>query len=70
LTARLGPPTCPSAAVWVAEFNPAPALCTERFANVIGGSFIMTAVTDPLVLGAFDPVGYSWSGDGTLTSSQ
>ncbi len=56
-------------AVWVAEFNPVPALCTGRFANVTGGSFIMTAVTDPFELGGFDPVGYSWSGDGTITYS-
>jgi len=54
-------------AVWVAEFNPVPELCTGRFAKVIGGSFIMVAVTEPFVLGAFDPVGYSWSGEGSLT---
>jgi hypothetical protein len=57
-------------AVWVAEFNPVPALCTGRFANVTDGSFIMTAVTEPFVLGAFDPVGYSWSGQGTITYSK
>ncbi|WP_165228574.1 hypothetical protein [Aquisphaera insulae] len=53
-------------AVFVAEFNPVPALCTGRFAKVIGGSFIMTAVTEPFVLGAMDPVGYGWAGEGTL----
>ncbi len=53
-------------AVWVAEFNPVPGLCTGRFAKIIGGSFIMTAVTEPFELGAFDPVGYFWSGDGSL----
>jgi hypothetical protein len=53
-------------AVWVAEFNPVPALCTGRFAKVTGGSFIMTAVTEPFVLGGTYPVRYSWSGDGTL----
>ncbi len=56
-------------AVWVAEFNPVPALCTGRFANVTGGSFIMTAVTDPFELGGFDPVDYSWSGEGTIKYS-
>jgi hypothetical protein len=54
-------------AVWVAEFNPLLDQCTGRFANLIGGSFIMVAVTEPFVLGAFDPVGYAWAGDGTLT---
>jgi hypothetical protein len=60
-------PGGPFFTVWVAEFNPVPALCTGRFAKVIGGSFTMVAVTDPFVLGARDPVGYSWFGDGTLT---
>jgi hypothetical protein len=54
-------------AVWVAEFNPVLAQCTGRFAKLIGGSFIMVAVTEPFVLGAFDPVGYVWAGEGTLT---
>jgi hypothetical protein len=57
-------------AVFVAEFNPVPALCTGRFATVSGGSFTMTAVTDPFELGGFDPVGYSWSGAGTITYSK
>ena len=57
-------------AVWVAEFNPVPALCTGRFANVITGSFIMIAVSDPFVLGGSDPVDYSWSGQGTITYSK
>jgi hypothetical protein len=52
--------------VWVAEFNPVPAACTGRFRNVIAGSFIMVAVTEPFVLGAKDPVGYSWQGDGWI----
>jgi len=54
-------------AVFVAEFNPVPAQCTGWFANIIGGSFIMVAVTEPFELGAFDPVDYSWEGEGTLT---
>jgi hypothetical protein len=53
-------------AVFVAEFNPVPELCTGRFASVIDGSFIMTAVTDPFVLGSSDPAGYSWSGEGWI----
>jgi hypothetical protein len=56
-------------AVFVAEFNPVPSLCTGRFAKLLSGSFMMTAVSDPFVLGAFDPVGYTWTGNGTLTFS-
>jgi hypothetical protein len=41
------------ATVWVAEFTPAVG-STGRFANVIGGSFIMTVVTDPFALGDTD----------------
>jgi len=52
--------------VWVAEFNPVPTLCTGRFATVIGGSFLMTAVSEPVVLGGSDPVDYSWSGEGWI----
>jgi hypothetical protein len=50
--------------VWVAEFTPA-AGSTGRFANVIGGSFIMTAVTEPFALGDTD-IAYEWEGNGTL----
>ncbi len=53
-------------AVWTAEFNPAFAQCTGRFKKVIGGSFIMVAVTEPFVLGATDPVRYTWDGEGTI----
>jgi hypothetical protein len=52
--------------VWVAEFNPVPELCTGRFSKVIAGSFIMVAVTEPFVLGATDPVAYSWEGEGWI----
>ena len=52
---------------FVAEFNPVRAKCTGRFAKVTGGSFIMVAQTEPFVLGASDPVEYSWSGAGTIT---
>jgi hypothetical protein len=51
--------------VWVAEFTPA-AGSTGRLAKVVGGSFIMTAVTEPFVLGSADPVGYTWSGEGWI----
>jgi hypothetical protein len=54
-------------AVWVAEFNPVVSECTGRFTKVVGGSFIMVAVTEPFVLGAADPVGYTWEGKGSLT---
>jgi hypothetical protein len=57
-------------AVFVAEFNPVPADCTGRFKKVIGGSFIMTAVTEPFVLGAQDPVAYTWEGDGSIEFSK
>ena len=53
-------------AVFVAEFNPLLSKCTGRFTKVVGGSFIMVAVTEPFVLGATDPVAYEWSGDGTI----
>ena len=46
--------------VWVAEFTPA-AGSTGRFAKVIGGSFVMTAVTDPFALGDTD-IAYAWEG--------
>lgn len=52
--------------VWTAEFNPVPGESTGRFANVVGGSFIMIAVTEPFVLGSTDPVEYSWTGDGWI----
>jgi hypothetical protein len=51
--------------VWVAEFTPAPG-STGRFANVVDGSFIMTAVSAPFTLEDPFDVAYSWSGDGWL----
>lgn len=53
-------------AVFVAEFNPVPALCTGRFAKVKKGSFFMTAVTEPFDLRTPVNVRYSWEGEGTL----
>jgi hypothetical protein len=57
-------------AVFVATFTPAFDQCTGRFTKVTGGSFVMTAVTDPFVLGASDPVGYTWSGEGSIVFKQ
>jgi hypothetical protein len=57
---------------FVAEFNPVPGLCSGRFANVIGGSFLMIAKSTPFSL----PTGmgtnttaftYTWDGEGSLT---
>jgi hypothetical protein len=53
-------------AVWVAEFTPVAAASTGRFKKVIGGSVIVTAVTEPFVLGSDDPVAYVWEGKGQL----
>jgi hypothetical protein len=61
-------------AMFVAEFNPVPAKSTGRFANVVSGSFIMVAVSEPFFFDLDDPMDprttpfkYSWSGKGTLT---
>lgn len=60
-------------AVFVAEFNPVPAKCTGRFAKVVGGSFIMVAVSEPFFFDLDDPMDprttpfkYSWAGKGTI----
>ena len=53
-------------AVFKAEFNPVPAQCTGRFANVKGGRFLMTAVTEPFDLRNPVNVRYCWEGEGTL----
>jgi hypothetical protein len=44
--------------------------CTGRFKKVIGGSFIMVAVTESLVFASDDPVAYTWSGEGSLKFKQ
>jgi hypothetical protein len=60
-------------AVFVAEFNPVPALCTGRFAKVTGGSFLMIAKSTPFSLPApgmgtnTTPFTYTWEGEGSLT---
>jgi hypothetical protein len=54
-------------AVWDAEFNPVPALCTGRFENVVAGSFRMLAVTDPFDFGPLQAgLAYSWTGEGWI----
>ncbi len=57
-----------SIATFTAEFNPVIAQSTGRFKDVIGGSFIMIAVTEPFQFG-IKPVGgvdYTWDGIGTI----
>jgi hypothetical protein len=53
-------------AEFVAEFVPVDGECTGKFEGV-SGSWIMYAVTEPFILGASDPVAYSWEGEGKLT---
>jgi len=55
----------------VAEFNPIPSECTGRFKNVVDGSFIMVAVSEPFELqldedGFTPPFNYTWEGKGWL----
>ena len=57
--------------VFVAKFNRCPSECTGRFKNVVDGSFLMIAVSEPfdLVLdanGFTPPVHYDWDGTGWL----
>ena len=57
--------------VFIAEFNPIPAECTGRFADVIDGSFLMVAMTDAFPLqingdGFTPPFDYTWEGDGWI----
>jgi hypothetical protein len=56
-------------AVFVAEFNPVPGLCTGRFAKVTGGGFLMIAMSSPFsILGTqTTPFTYTWEGNGSLT---
>jgi len=55
-------------ATFVAEFNPEPAKCTGRFANVTGGSWIMVAMSDPFFITGVTttPFNYRWEGQGYL----
>jgi hypothetical protein len=57
--------------LFIAEFNPIVGQSTGRFSNVIGGSLLMYALTEPIPL-EFDGLGFSvpfefaWVGDGYL----
>jgi hypothetical protein len=51
--------------MWVADFTPVPEACTGRFADVIDGSFTMTAITEPFFPTQTD-VSYTWSGEGWI----
>ena len=54
-------------AVFLAEFTPDLEACTGRFVKVVGGSFIMIAVSEPFVIGSKAPkVWYDWYGEGTI----
>jgi hypothetical protein len=59
-------------AVFIAEFNPVPALCTGRFAKVTGGSFLMVAKSAPFsIVGTqTTPFAYTWEGKGSLEFSK
>jgi hypothetical protein len=57
-------------AVFVATFTPVPQDSTGRFKEVTGGSFVMTATTDPFVLGSTTPLPYTWVGSGALEVSE
>ena len=48
---------------WSGEFNPAPGTGTGEFADVEGGSFIMTALTEAFEPGVSTDVAYTWSSD-------
>lgn len=52
-------------ALFLAEFVPRAEESTGRFAGITG-SWFMVATTDTFVLGATDPVGYQWTGEGKL----
>jgi hypothetical protein len=58
-------------AVFIAEFNPILAQCTGRFQDVIDGSFIMVATSEPFTLvldedGFTPPFDYTWEGQGWI----
>jgi len=57
--------------VFLAEFNPIPGASTGRFEDVINGSFIMLAMTEPITLDLDDdgftvPFNYTWEGEGWI----
>jgi hypothetical protein len=56
---------------FVATFTPDPSQSTGRFADVIGGSFVMVATTAPFdatpnAEGFTAPLAYTWVGEGSL----
>jgi hypothetical protein len=56
---------------FVAEFNPVKGQCTGRLRNVVDGSFVMIAVSEPFELsldaeGFTPPFRYTWEGSGWL----
>lgn len=53
-------------ALFIAEFVAQPELCAGKFAGVTG-SWIMYAYSEPFILGASEPLAYSWRGHGALT---
>ncbi len=58
-------------AVFLAEFNPILSECTGRFKNVVAGSLIMLATSDPFALtiddeGFSPPFDYTWEGQGWM----
>jgi len=53
-------------AFFLAEFVPYDKGCTGKFKGVTGG-WTMYCTTEPFVLGSTDPLGYEWSGRGSLT---
>lgn len=54
-------------ATFIQEFTPVPEDSTGRFAKVTGGSFIMTATSEPVPAPYFGvPFAYTWEGEGTL----
>ena len=60
-----------SLTVFVAEFNPIPAPAPGGFKDVIDGSFIMVATTEPFDLeldedGFTPPFDYTWEGEGWI----
>jgi hypothetical protein len=57
--------------VFIAEFNPIPSECTGHFQDVMNGSFIMVATSEPFLLelnedGFTPPFDYTWVGQGWL----
>jgi hypothetical protein len=57
--------------VFIAEFNPILDQCTGRFKDIVDGSFLMVAVSEPFPLqidanGFTPPFGFTWEGEGWI----